>query len=124
MGMAQTIIFDANANVSWPAVRSFLDSKGFSVQVRMIEGELALPDEQPPEQWRELRLGTPAGMVTVRRQPDRITFVVWGNADSALVRARDLLTWAFAHASLGQIETQKGLVAPDQFCQDAGLADC
>jgi hypothetical protein len=124
MGMAQTIIFDANCNVSWPAVRSFLDSKGFSVQVRMIEGELALPDEQPPEQWRELRLGTPAGMVTVRRQPDRITLVVWGNADSALVRARDLLTWAFARASLGQIETLKGLVAPDQFCQDVGLAGC
>ena len=28
--------------------------------MRMIDGELAFPDEQPPESWAELRVGTPA----------------------------------------------------------------
>jgi hypothetical protein len=44
----------------------------------MIDGELAFPDEEPPEDWRELRIGTPEGMmVTIRRERDRVVLVVW-----------------------------------------------
>jgi hypothetical protein len=74
MGMAQSVTFPAGSLPSWSAVQDLLASRGFPVQVRMIDGELAFPDEEPPENWRELRLGTPDGMiVTVRREGDHET---------------------------------------------------
>ena len=33
------------------------------MQVRMIDRELAYPDEERPENWRDLRLATPEGKV-------------------------------------------------------------
>jgi hypothetical protein len=75
----------------------------------MIDGELAFPDEEPSEDWRELRLGTPEGqVVTVRREPDRMVLVVWSNADSRLAQYWNALTWAFAEATRGQIQTIEG----------------
>jgi hypothetical protein len=110
MGVEQSVMFPAGSSPSWPAARDLLASRGFPVQVRMIDGELAFPDEEPPENWRELRLGTPDGMiVTVRRQGDCVVLVVWGNADAGLVRAWDALTWAFAEAGNGTIHTADGL---------------
>jgi hypothetical protein len=79
------------------------------VQVRMIDGELAFPDEEPPENWQELRLGAPEGkVVTVKRAPDRLVLVVWGNADAQLVQAWNALAWAFAETGSGQIQTENG----------------
>jgi hypothetical protein len=76
----------------------------------MIDGELAFPDEEPPENWRELRLATPEGMVvTARRERDQLVLVVWGNADAGLVQAWNAITWAFAEAGNGQIQTGDGL---------------
>ncbi len=46
----------------------------------MIDGQLAFPDEEPAADWRELRVGTPQGMVTVRRGKERMVFVTWGNS--------------------------------------------
>jgi hypothetical protein len=54
--------------------------------MRMIDGELAFPDETPPDTWRELRVGTPSGMITLRREIDGVTLVIWGNADENLRR--------------------------------------
>ena len=68
MGMSQTIACPSGVP-SWPDVAAWLGSHGFPVQLRMIDGQLAFPDEQPPDWWSELRLGTPLGMVTVRRAP-------------------------------------------------------
>src|SRR5947209_20453200 len=99
MRMEQTVTFPASSPPSWSAARDLLASRGLHVQVRMIDGELAFPDEEPPENWRELRLGTTDGMtLTVRRDRDRVVLVVWGNADAGLVQARNALTWAFAEA--------------------------
>jgi hypothetical protein len=75
----------------------------------MIDGELAFPDEEPPADWRELRVSTPEGrMVTIRRDSDRVVLVVWGNADAGLVRTWNALTWAFAEACNGQVQPRKG----------------
>ena len=73
MGMEQTVAFEAVNVPAWDAVGVLLFGLGYSVQVRMIDGQLSLPDEQPPDDWRELRVGTPQGMVTLRRAGDRIT---------------------------------------------------
>ena len=109
MGMEQIVTFSGSRPPSWPAARDLLASRGFAVQVRMIDGELAFPDEEPPENWRELRVATREGqIVTVRRESDRVLLIVWGNADAKLVQAWNALTWAFAETGNGQIQTVDG----------------
>jgi hypothetical protein len=124
MGMEQTVSFPIGSSSCWPAARDLLASCGIAVQVRMIDGELAFPDEEPPESWRELRLGTPEGqMVTLKRDPDRVALVVWGNADSKLVRYWNALTWAFAEVGHGQIHTAEGTQTPAEFAHRVDLPD-
>jgi hypothetical protein len=103
MGMDQSVSFPSGQVPPFAAVRDLLTRCGFPVQMRMIDGNLAFPDEMPEETWRELRLGTPPGMVTVRREPGRVVCVTWGNADPALVQAWNAVTWAFAAAGEGQV---------------------
>jgi len=108
MGMEQTVTFAGSAIPSWEAVGALLSQHGFPVQMRMIDGQLAFPDETPPADWRELRLGTPAGMITVRREADRVLLVTWGNADAGMQQAWNALTWAFAEAGRGAVLTADG----------------
>jgi hypothetical protein len=120
MGMDQTVRFPRQAIPPWPDVSAMLTQRGFPVEMRMIDGELAFPDETPAETWRELRIGTPQGMVTLRRQADAITFVTWGNADQALQQAWNALVWAFAHVGEGVVQAATGPVDAAQY---HGLAD-
>jgi hypothetical protein len=110
MGMEQTVSFAGKSIPSFPAVRDFLGQRGFPLQMGMIDGQLAFPDELPDDSWRELRLRTPQGMVTVRRDGERLTFVTWGNADASMLQAWNALVWTFAEVGGGQIETAQGLV--------------
>ncbi len=121
MGMEQAVTFSGGVVPAWATVRGLLAECGFPVQVRMIDGELSFPDEEPPEAWRELRLGTPQGMVTVRREPDRVVAVTWGNADLALVEAWNAVAWAFAEAGGGRVLAASGPVAADEFRRAADL---
>ena len=121
MGMETTVIFEERPIPSWIACRTFLQSRGFPVQVRMIDGELAFPDETPPEIWRELRVGTPHGMVTLRRDHNRIAFVTWGNADAALMQAWHALIWAVAEEAGGRVETAQGLQSAAEFRRSVEL---
>jgi hypothetical protein len=121
MGMEQHVTYSPEKTPAWPAVRALLAQRGYPVQCRMIDGELSFPDEDPPDDWRELRLGTPQGMITVRRQPGRLALVTWGNADAGLVQAWNALTWAFAEACDGQIQTEGGTRAPRDYLKTADL---
>lgn len=103
MGMEQTITFARSQPPDWSAVSELLQQHGYPVQMRMIDGELAFPDEAPPANWHELRLGTPAGMITLRREADRLVCVTWGNADPVLRQAWNALAWACAAAGDGRI---------------------
>jgi hypothetical protein len=114
MGMDQTVMFPGE-KPSWSAVREFLQLNGYPVQTRMIDGQLSFPDEEPPETWQELRIGTPQGMVTLRRQAEGITFVTWGNADAGLRQAWNALAWAYAQAGSGQVQSAQGLMDPAAF---------
>jgi hypothetical protein len=105
----------------WPAVAELLGRHGFPVQMRMIDGELAFPDETPPAAWRELRFGTPAGMVTLRREADGVALVTWGNADDALRRAWHALAWACAEVTGGRVATPQGAVGAAEFRSVADL---
>jgi hypothetical protein len=108
MGMEQNVSFAGTTIPAYIAVRDFLSQRGFPLQMGMIDGHLAFPDEPPEESWRELRLRTPRGMVTVRREAERLAFVTWGNADAAMLEAWNILTWAFAAVGDGRIETPEG----------------
>src|SRR5205085_523433 len=106
---------------AWTAARDLLTARGFPIDIRMIDGQLAFPDEQPPEGWRELRFGTPGGMVTVRNEGDRFVLVTWGNADDALRQAWNAVTWAFAAAGHGEVLTELGKMTVVQFQERADL---
>jgi hypothetical protein len=121
MGMEQIVTFPQGQPPSWGAVAELLAAGGFPVQMRMIDGQLAFPDEAPPDDWRELRLGTPQGMVTLRREAGRIACVTWGNADPAMLQAWNALTWAVAKAGGGQVLSPSGPMAADDFRRGADL---
>ena len=61
MGMDKTV--RPCTGLTWTALRDFLGQRQFLLQLRMIDGELALPEETPPHDWRELRVSTPTGMM-------------------------------------------------------------
>jgi hypothetical protein len=121
MGMEQTVAFPHSKPPTWTTVAAFLTQHGFPVTLRMIDGHLAFPDETLPETWTELRLGTPQGMVTVRRAGERLLFIVWGNADAALRQAWNALVWGFAEVGAGRIETADGPRSPDNYRRTADL---
>jgi hypothetical protein len=110
MGMEQTVSFAGKTIPAYPAIRDFLGQRGFPLQMGMIDGQLAFPDELPEENWRELRVRTPQGMVTVRRDGERLVFITWGNADTAMLQAWNALVWAFAEVGGGSVETPGGFL--------------
>ena len=119
MGVQLSVTFPAG-EPTWPAVAAKLAEAGVAPVVRMIDGLPAFPDEQPEEGWRELRLGFPAGMVTLARDPAGWRCVVWGTDDPALHRAQSLCAWAAASAGGGLVHTPAGPLPADQF--RAGLS--
>ncbi|MBJ7345528.1 MAG: hypothetical protein JHD09_09645 [Gemmataceae bacterium] len=58
--------------------------------IRMADGQLTFPDEEPPTDWKELRIALPAGMVTIKRTPTGAMIVTWGNVSQELIQQRDL----------------------------------
>jgi hypothetical protein len=121
MGMDRTIRFASVDPPSWEAVRAQLLRVGEDAALHMIDGLPALPDETPDPAWRELRVGTAAGMVTIRRRPDSLSCVVWGNADSALIAAWHKVIWACAAAGVGTVETPSGSLPAAEFAASVGL---
>jgi hypothetical protein len=121
MGMDQKVTFSPDRVPFWPQLRALLSARFFGPQLRMIDGELAFPDEEPVLAWQELRLGTPSGMVTLRREPDGIRLVTWGNADDALRRDWNALTWVVAVLSNGTVEGASGRMSADEFARFAEL---
>ncbi len=65
-------------------------------QVIMIDGALTLPGAIPPEGWREVRLRTPAGTVTLGRGPGGVAVRVFGNASPLLLAAQRRIADALA----------------------------
>ncbi|MCI0456433.1 MAG: hypothetical protein L0Z62_05575 [Gemmataceae bacterium] len=121
--MDRLVTFASEAPPLWPAVAELLGARGLAVQMRMIDGELAFPDQAPPEGWRELRLATPGGMVTLRREPAGVALVIWGNAEGPLRQAWNALTWACAQVTGGRVVTPEGEVSADDFRRGAELPE-
>jgi hypothetical protein len=119
MGMQQTVRFDGELP-NWQAVGAALEAAGHSPPgMRMIDGEIALPDEQPPADWGELRLAAAdgSGMITVQRAGQAVTLIVWGNAEAALQQAWHGLTFAFAQAGGGEVQVDGQSLDAQRFAQ-------
>jgi hypothetical protein len=95
MGMELRTVFGPAGCPRWPDVATRLAEAGFPPTVRMIDGELALPDETPPDSWRELRVSTGPGMITIRRDDTGVTVIIWANADEAMHKAWEAVARAF-----------------------------
>jgi hypothetical protein len=121
MGMERSVTYPKGEVPAWTEVSELLNRGGCPVQVLMIDGELSFPDEQPPESWRELRVRLAEGMVTIRRQEGHIITVTWGNADAALIRAWNALTWALAEVGEGVIEGPMESLTAQDFARQADL---
>jgi hypothetical protein len=100
MGLQRDVTFTGEAP-PWETVRERLAAAGVPVAVRMIDNLPAFPDEAPEQDWRELRLATAHGMVTLRQAAGRLSVVVWGNADRELLRERDMIASVIADLTTG-----------------------
>ena len=100
MGMSSTVTF-AGPAPSWTAIQTQLITEGLPVQLRMIDGLPAFPNENPNDGWRELRISTASGMITLRLDEQSISVIVWDNAGPDLLRERDAVVRACAAAAHG-----------------------
>src|SRR4051794_17704984 len=71
-----------------PALLDALAAGGFRSSLIMVDGQLVMPNAPPPPAWRDVRLRTPGGTVTLARREGGIAVVVFGNADDALRAAQ------------------------------------
>ncbi len=121
MGIERHIRFGGRETPDWPAVRERLFGCGEPGTIRMIDGMPAFPDETPEAGWRELRVGTAGGMVTVRRTDGGFAVIVWGNAEGELLRGWDRTCWACAAAGEGDVVTPDGPLSAAAFAASCGL---
>jgi hypothetical protein len=115
MGQERIVTFPRESVPTWEAISELLTTCGFAVTLRMIDGELAFPDEKPSDHWNELRVGTPQGMITAVRKPGQVRLVTWGNADAAMIEAWNALAWAYAECGQGRVTTEDGSLTPLEF---------
>jgi hypothetical protein len=119
MGVELVVTFPDRRVPAWPQTAALLAGRGVAVQMRMIDGELAFPDEEPPESWREIRVAAGGAMITIRRGDGAITLVGWGNMDEVQKKLWHALAWAFASAGDGRVGPE-GLTA-EAFAQQGEL---
>ncbi len=100
MGMEKTVPFTGVAP-AWTDIQREAASSGLPLQLRMIDGLPAFPDEVPEDGWQELRVSGSAGMMTLRRGDNALAVVVWGNADADMVRESAVLIEAVRVAAGG-----------------------
>jgi hypothetical protein len=115
MGMEHVVRFPDGRLPDLARMMAILEERQFPVQVRMVDGALILPDEVPPDGWKEVRLGTPAGMVTLMRRGQELAVVTWGNADQVMQSAWNAVAWAAANAGQGKIVRPGRLQSAGEF---------
>jgi hypothetical protein len=73
---------------------------GLSATVVMVDNELVMPGSTLPADWREVRIRTHAGTVTLTKRSDlSISIVVFSNADTALRNAQQTIAKALEERS-------------------------
>ena len=83
MGLDVTVPREGECPIA-PLLRA-LEESGIDATVVMVDAALQMPNAPVPDGWRDLRLKTSAGTVTLKRSSQAIAVVVFGNADDALL---------------------------------------
>jgi hypothetical protein len=86
--MGLEVIVPRVSSVGLATLLDRLTAAGLPSAVAMVDNVLQGPGASPPETWRDARLRTPAGVVTLRRVPSGVAVVIFGNADDALRAAQ------------------------------------
>jgi len=89
MGMTRTV--PASGAPDLGALLAKLAGAGLPSAVLMIDQQLVAPGAPPPARWREARLKTPAGTVTLKLDGGAIAVTVFGNADPPLQAAQETI---------------------------------
>ncbi len=55
------------------------------ITLLMVDNQLVSPKVPTPSTWQDVRLKTPAGTVTLKRQGTKVSVTIFGNADAALI---------------------------------------
>ena len=55
------------AGMNWSKISGSMAKFEPKGTIRMADGQLTFPDEEPAADWKELRIALPAGMVTIDR---------------------------------------------------------
>ena len=92
--MGMEIVVLRTARFELVGLLSALAAKGLPSTIVMVDNALHPPTAEPPVGWRDVRLKTPAGMVSLKRRDDGIALVVFGNADAALESAQQQIAEA------------------------------
>src|SRR5690242_7990675 len=98
MGLEEAVA-KSPAEVSLRSLLERLASGGLPTTIIMVDGALVPPSAPPPSTWREVRLRTPAGMVTLASRGGAIAVTVFGNADAALRDAQRKVAEALRESS-------------------------
>lgn len=86
--MGLEVIVPRVSSVGLATLLDRLTAAGLPSAVAMVDNVLQGPGASPPQTWRDARLRTPAGVVTLRRVPSGVAVVIFGNADDALRAAQ------------------------------------
>lgn len=86
--MGLEVLVPRVASVEIAALLRRLADAGLPSTLAMVDNVLQGPGATPPAAWRDVRLRTPAGMVTLRRVPSGVAIVVFGNAEAPLREAQ------------------------------------
>jgi hypothetical protein len=78
------------------ALLEALARAGLPSVAMMIDNQLVVPNAPPPARWRDVRLKTPAGTVALKLEGSSVHLIVFGNADGALLEARDTIARVLA----------------------------
>ena len=66
-----------------------LANAGVTAMVVMVDGQLVAPGKPLAPKWKDARIRTPAGTVTLSRRAGEVAVVVFGNADEALRKMQE-----------------------------------
>jgi hypothetical protein len=114
MGIERKVTFEGDIP-SIEQVKDVLANAGLKLAMRMIDGQLAFPDEWPTSPWSEIRVAIHKDMVTLRRDGTSVSVVTWGNADETMLRLRDALLFGLAKAGSGIIEGDEETWSADEY---------
>jgi hypothetical protein len=86
--MGLEVVVPRASSVGLATLLDRLAAAGLPSALAMVDNVLQGPGATAPAVWRDARLRTPAGVVTLRRVPSGVAVVVFGNADEPLRAAQ------------------------------------